>query len=167
MSKFKIGDLVRLVKIGEVRGSNQSFRELYKFKDCVGRITAIHSNQKFQDLVQIEGTDDWWFSEDILMSVIDNRKYIDAFLKGMKIEIEVEPGLWTRMSILIPEYSGLRMRFSKRDEYLAIEKDIDALRAELDDLAIQKRDIERKCCSIKSMIARRAKKLDSLNEFSN
>lgn len=164
MSKFKIGDLV---KIGEVRGSNSSTSEMYDYKDCVGRITARHSEQKYQDLVQVEGADDWWFSEDILVPVIDNRKYINAFLKGMKIEIEVEPGLWTRMSILIPEYSGLRMRFSKRDEYLAIEKDIDALRAELDDLAIQKRDIDRKCCSIKSMIARRAKKLDSLNEFSN
>ena len=101
------------------------------------------------------------------MSVIDNRKYIDAFIKGMKIDVEIEPGFWTLMAYLIPEYSGLRMRFSKSDEYLAIEKDIYTLRAELDDLEIQKRDIDRKCCSIKSMIARRAKKLDSLNEFSN
>lgn len=164
MSKFKIGDLV---KIGEVRGSNNSTREMYDFKDCVGRITARHSNQKYPNLVQIEGTDEWWFSEDILIPVIDNRICIDAFLKGMKIDVEIEPGFWAKITFLVPEYSGMRMRFSKSDEYLAIEKDIYTLRAELDDLEIQKRDIDRKCRSIKSMIARRAKKLDSLNEFSN
>ena len=76
MNKFKIGDLV---KIGNVKSSAQSLRSMYQFEGRVGRIIERHDHLQPQDaeypqLFKIEDTDDWWFDENILSPVVDNRR---------------------------------------------------------------------------------------------
>ena len=63
MSKFNIGDLV---KIGTLTGSRYVVNAMYKFEGRVGRIIERHLELDFQHLVKIEGTDGWWFDENIL-----------------------------------------------------------------------------------------------------
>ncbi len=167
MNKFKIGDLV---KIGNVKGSQYSQDEMYKFKGCFGRITKRHPDAEYPQLVKIEGTDHWWFDENILTPFFDNRRYIDAFLAGESVEVEREPGLWMKIAYLVPEDSGLRMRLAKSEEALAIEKEIDVLKENVVDLEKQKNDIIKQKNDIisriknqKSRISRREKKLKTLS----
>ena len=160
MNKFKIGDLV---KIGNVKGSQYSQDEMYKFKGCFGRITKRHPVAEFTHLVKIEGTDHWWFDENILTPFVDNRRYIDAFLAGESVEVEREPGLWMKIGYLVPEYAGMRMRLAKSEEALAIEKEIDVLKENVVDLEKQKNDIISRIKNQKSRISRREKKLKMLS----
>ena len=158
MNKFEIGDLV---KIGNVKGSQYSQDDMYKFEGCFGRITKRHDH--YQNLVKIEDTDEWWFDENILTPVVDNRRYIDAFLAGKSVEVERDPGLWVRIAYLVPEYSGLRMRLAKSEEALAIEKEIDVLKENVVDLEKQKNDIISRIKYQKYRISRREKKLETLS----
>ena len=160
MNKFKIGDLV---KIGNVKGSQYSVDEMYKFKGCFGRIIERHQDEDFPQLVKIEGTDHWWFDENILTPFFDNRRYIDAFLAGEGVEVEREPGLWVRIAYLVPEYSGLRMRLAKSEEALAIEKEIYLLKETVVDLEKQKNDIISRINNQKSEISRLEEKLETLS----
>ena len=161
MNKFEIGDLV---KIGNVKGSQYSVEEMYKFKGCFGRIIERHQDtEEYPQLVKIEGTDHWWFDENILTPFVDNRRYIDAFLAGESVEVEREPGLWVRIAALVPKDSGLRMRLAKSEEALAIEKEIDVLKENVVDLEKQKNDIISRIKNQKSRISRREKKLKTLS----
>lgn len=158
MSKFNIGDLV---KIGEVRGSKESVNVMYGYKNHVGRIIDRH--QDFQHLVKIEGTDGWWFDENILTPYIDNRRFIDAFLEGKEVEALSDAGNWVRLCAIIPEIAQLKMRFAKSEEVEAIEKEIESIHAEIETLANQKKDIDLKIKYAKVRISRREKKLKTLS----
>ena len=160
MNKFEIGDLV---KIGTVKGSDQSVHNMCKFKGRVGRIIERHQESQNQHLVKIEDTDDWWFDENILTPFFDNRRCIDAFLAGESVEVEREPGLWVRIAYLVPEYSGLRMRLAKSEEALAIEKEIYVLKETVVDLEKQKNEIISRINDQKSGISRLEKKLKTLS----
>ena len=166
MNKFEIGDLV---KIGTVKGSDQSVYEMYKFEGRVGRITQRHPDAKYQNLVRVEDTGDWWFDENILTPFVDNRQYIDAFLAGERVQVELAPGLWVRIAYLVPEYSGLRMRLEKSEglekseEVLAIEKEIYDLKEAVVDLEKQKNDIISRIKEQKSRISQCEKKLKTLS----
>ena len=162
MSKFNIGDLV---KIGEVRGSRSSIIEMYGFKNHVGRIIDRH--QDFQHLVKIEGAGEgaggWWFDENILTPYIDNRRFIDAFLEGKEVEALSDAGNWLRLCAITPEIAQLKMRFAKSEEVEAIEKEIESIRAEIETLAKQKKDIDLKIKYAKTRNSRREKKLKTLS----
>ena len=158
MSKFNIGDLV---KIGTVEGSPFSVTEMYKFKGHVGRIIDRHRD--FQYLVKIEGTDGWWFDENILTPYIDNRRFIDAFLEGKEVEALSDAGNWLRLCTITPEIAQLKMRFAKSEEVEAIEKEIESIHAEIETLAKQKKDIDLKIKCAKARISRREKKLKTLS----
>ena len=160
MNKFEIGDLVG---IGNVKGSQYSVDEMYKFKGRVGRIIERHQDAEFPQLVKIEDTNGWWFDENILTPFFDNQRYIDAFLAGESVEVEREPGLWVRIAYLVPEDSGLRMRLAKSEEALAIEKEIDVLKENVVDLEKQKNDIISRIKNQKSRISRLEKKLKTLS----
>ena len=160
MNKFEIGDLVG---IGNVKGSQYSVDEMYKFKGRVGRIIERHQDAEFPQLVKIEDTNGWWFDENILTPFFDNQRYIDAFLAGESVEVEREPGLWVRIAYLVPEDSGLRMRLAKSEEALAIEKEIDVLKENVVDLEKQKNDIISRIKNQKSEISRLEKKLKTLS----
>ena len=158
MSKFNIGDLV---KIGEVRGSKESVYVMFGYKNHVGRIIDRH--QDFQYLVKIEGTDGWWFDENILTPYIDNRRFIDAFLEGKEVEALSDDGNWLRLCAITPEIAQLKMRFAKSDEVEVIEKEIESFRAEIETLEKQKKDIDLKIKYAKARISRREKKLKMLS----
>ena len=160
MNKFEIGDLV---KIGNVKGSQYSVDEMYKFKGCFGRIIERHQDEDYPQLVKIEDTDDWWFDENILAPFFDNRRYIDAFLAGESVEVEREPGLWMKITYLLPEDSGRQMRLAKSEEALAIEKEIYVLKETVVDLEKQKNDIISRINDQKSGISRLEKKLETLS----
>ena len=160
MNKFEIGDLV---KIGNVKGSLYSVDEMYKFKGCFGRITKRHPVAEFTHLVKIEGTDHWWFDENILTPFFDNRRYIDAFLAGKDVEVERVPGVWMRITYLVPEDSGRQMRLAKSEEALAIEKEIYILKETVVDLEKQKNDIISRINNQKSRISQLKKKLKTLS----
>ena len=160
MNKFEIGDLV---KIGTVKGSSLSVEEMYKFEGRVERIIELHQESQYQYLVKIADTDDWWFDENILTPVADNRRCIDAFLAGESVEVEREPGLWMELRYLVPECSGLRMRLAKSEEVLAIEKEINVLKETVVDLEKQKNDIISRINDQKSGISRLEKKLKTLS----
>ena len=160
MNKFEIGDLV---KIGNVKGSSLSVNEMYKFKGRVGRIIERHQESQYPQLVKIEDTDGWWFDENILTPFFDNQRCIDAFLAGESVEVERVPGIWMRITYLVPEYSGLRMRLAKSEEALAIEKEIDVLKENVVDLEKQKNDIISRIKYQKYRISRREKKLETLS----
>ena len=159
MNKFKIGTLV---KIGNVKSSQYSVGDMYKFEGRVGRIIERHQDVEYQ-LVKIEDTDDWWFDENILTPFFDNRRYIDAFLAGESVEVKRETGLWMKITYLVPEYSGLRMRLAKSEEALAIEKEIYVLKETVVDLEKQKNDIISRINDQKSGISRLEKKLETLS----
>lgn len=158
MNKFNIGDLV---KIGTVIGSVHCVSSMYKFEGHVGRIIDRH--QDFQHLVKIEGTDGWWFDENILTPYIDNRRFIDAFLEGKEVEVLSDAGNWVRLCAIIPEIAQLKMRFAKSEEVEAIEKEIESIHAEIETLAKQKEDIDLKIKYAKARISRREKKLKMLS----
>lgn len=160
MSKFNIGDLV---KIGEVRGSKESVNDMYGYKNHVGRITERHPDQEYEQLVKIEGTDGWWFDENILTPYIDNRRFIDAFLGGKEVEALSDTGKWLRLCAITPEIAQLKMRFAKSDEVEVIEKEIEYFRAEIETLEKQKEDINLKIMYAKVNISRREKKLKTLS----
>lgn len=160
MNKFEIGDLV---KIGNVKGSRYSVDEMYKFKGHVGRIIKRHPDAEYPQLVKIEDTDDWWFDENILTPFFDNRRYIDAFLSGESVEVERDPGIWMRITYLVPEDSGLRMRLAKSEEASAIEKEIYVLKESVVDLEKQKNDIISRIKNQKSRISRLEEKLKTLS----
>jgi transcription antitermination factor NusG len=160
MSKFKIGDLV---KIGEVRGSKESVNVMYGYKNHVGRITERHPDQEYEHLVKIEGTDGWWFDENILTPYIDNRRFIDAFLGGKEVEALSDTGKWLRLCAITPEIAQLKMRFAKSEEVEVIEKEIESFRAEIETLEKQKKDIDLKIKYAKVRISRREKKLKTLS----
>ena len=150
MIKFEIGDLV---KIGEVCG----------FKNHVGLITERHPDKNHEQLVKIEGTDGWWFDENILTPYIDNRRFIDAFLGGKEVEALSDTGKWLRLCAITPEIAQLKMRFAKSDEVEVIEKEIESFRAEIETLEKQKKDIDLKIKYAKARISRREKKLKTLS----
>lgn len=158
MNKFDIGDLV---KIGTVKGSEHSVYTMFKFEGRVGRIIERHDH--YQNLVQIEDTDDWWFDENILTPVVDNRRYIDAFLAGESVEVERDPGRWVRIAYLAPEDSGRQMRLAKSEEALVIEKEIVVLTENVVALEKQKNDIIFRIKNQKSRISRLEKKLETLS----
>jgi hypothetical protein len=158
MSKFNIGDLV---KIGTVIGSVHCVSSMYKFEGQVGRIIDRHRD--FQYLVKIEGTDGWWFDENILTPYIDNRRFIDAFLGGKEVEALSDTGKWLRLCAITPEIAQLKMRFAKSDEVEVIEKEIESFRAEIETLEKQKKDIDLKIKYAKARISRREKKLKTLS----
>ncbi len=160
MSKFNIGDLV---KIGEVRGSKDSIRDMYGYKNHVGRITERHPDQEYEYLVKIEGASGWWFDENILTSYIDNRRFIDAFLGGKEVEALSDTGKWLRLCAITPEIAQLKMRFAKSEEVEAIEKEIESIHAEIEALAKQKKDIDLKIKNAIARISRREKKLKTLS----
>ena len=160
MSNFKVGDLV---KIGEVRGSKESVIAMHRYKNHVGRITERHPDQKYEQLVKIDGTDGWWFDENILTPYIDNRRFIDAFLEGKEVEALSDDGNWLRLCAIIPEIAQLKMRFAKSEEVEAIEKEIESIHAEIETLAKQKKDIDLKIKYAKVRISRREKKLKTLS----
>ena len=160
MIKFEIGDLV---KIGEVRGSKGSVNVMYGFKNHVGRITERHPDKIYEQLVRIEGTDEWWFDENILTPCIDNRRFIDAFLEGEEVEVLSDAGKWLRLCAISPENAQLKMRFAKNDELEVIEKEIEFFRAEIETLEKQKKDIDLKIKYAKVRISRREKKLKTLS----
>jgi hypothetical protein len=158
MSKFNIGDLV---KIGTVIGSVHCVSSMYKFEGQVGRIIDRHRD--FQYLVKIEGTDGWWFDENILTPYIDNRRFIDAFLGGKEVEALSDTGKWLRLCAITPEIAQLKMRFAKSEEVEVIEKEIESFRAEIETLEKQKKDIDLKIKYAKVRISRREKKLKTLS----
>lgn len=158
MSKFNIGDLV---KIGTVIGSVHCVSSMYKFEGQVGRIIDRHRD--FQYLVKIEGTDGWWFDENILTPYIDNRRFIDAFLEGKEVEALSDAGNWLRLCAITPEIAQLKMRFAKSEEVEVIEKEIESFRAEIETLEKQKKDIDLKIKYAKVRISRREKKLKTLS----
>jgi hypothetical protein len=158
MSKFNIGDLV---KIGTVIGSVHCVSSMYKFEGQVGRIIDRHRD--FQYLVKIEGTDGWWFDENILTPYIDNRRFIDAFLGGKEVEALSDTGKWLRLCAITPEIAQLKMRFAKSEEVEVIEKEIESFRAEIETLEKQKKDIDLKIKYAKARISRREKKLKTLS----
>ena len=160
MIKFEIGDLV---KIGTVEGSPFSAIEMYKFKGHVGRIIERNHELDFQHLVKIEDTDHWWFDENILTPYIDNRRFIDAFLEGKPVEVLSDAGNWLRLCVITPEIARLKMRFAKSDEVKFIEKEIESIRAEIETLEKQKKDIDLKIKYAKVRISRREKKLETLS----
>jgi hypothetical protein len=158
MSKFNIGDLV---KIGTVIGSVHCVSSMYKFEGQVGRIIDRHRD--FQYLVKIEGTDGWWFDENILTPYIDNRRFIDAFLGGKEVEALSDTGKWMRLCAITPEIAQLKMRFAKSEEVEVIEKEIESFRAKIETLEKQKKDIDLKIKYAKARISRREKKLKTLS----
>jgi hypothetical protein len=158
MSKFNIGDLV---KIGTVIGSVHCVSSMYKFEGQVGRIIDRHRD--FQYLVKIEGTDGWWFDENILTPYIDNRRFIDAFLGGKEVEALSDTGKWLRLCAITPEIAQLKMRFAKSEEVEVIEKEIESFRAKIETLEKQKKDIDLKIKYAKVRISRREKKLKTLS----
>jgi hypothetical protein len=158
MSKFNIGDLV---KIGTVIGSVHCVSSMYKFEGQVGRIIDRHRD--FQYLVKIEGTDGWWFDENILTPYIDNRRFIDAFLGGKEVEALSDTGKWLRLCAITPEIAQLKMRFAKSEEVEVIEKEIESFRAKIETLEKQKKDIDLKIKYAKARISRREKKLKTLS----
>jgi hypothetical protein len=158
MNKFEIGDLV---KIGTVIGSVHCVSSMYKFEGQVGRIIDRHRD--FQYLVKIEGTDGWWFDENILTPYIDNRRFIDAFLGGKEVEALSDTGKWLRLCAITPEIAQLKMRFAKSDEVEVIEKEIESFRAEIETLEKKKKDIDLKIKYAKVRISRREKKLKTLS----
>lgn len=165
MIKFKIGDLV---KIGEVRGSKESVIGMYGFKNHVGRITERHPDKIHEQLVKIEGTDGWWFDENILTPSIDNRRFntrrfIDAFLGGKNIEYLGSDGRWIPVTSITRQLLDQQMRFAKSDEVEVIEKEIEYFRAEIETLEKQKEDINLKIMYAKVNISRREKKLKTLS----
>lgn len=160
MRKFKIGDLV---KIGEVRGSNESVPEMHKFKNRVGRIAERHPEQKYRQLVRIEGINEWWFDENILTPLNDNRRFIDAFLEGKNIEYLGSDGRWIPVDAITRQLLKQTMRFAKSDEVKAIEKEIESIRAEIETLAKQKKDIDLRIKNEKARISRREKKIKALS----
>ena len=160
MNKFEIGDLV---KIGNVKGSQYRVEDMHKSQGHVGRIIERYHITEYLRLVKIEDTDDWLFDENILTPFFDNRRYIDAFLAGESVEVERDPGRWVRITYLVPEYSGLRMRLAKSEEALAIEKEIDVLKENVVDLEKQKNDIISRIKNQKSRISRLEKKLKTLS----
>lgn len=160
MSKFNIGDLV---KIGEVRGSKESVNVMYGFKNHVGRITERHPDKNHEQLVKIEGTDGWWFDENILTPYIDNRRFIDAFLGGKNIEYLGSDGRWIPVTSITRQLLDRQMRFAKSDEVEVIEKEIEYFRAEIETLEKQKEDINLKIMYAKVNISRREKKLKTLS----
>lgn len=160
MSKFNIGDLV---KIGEVRGSKGSVNVMYGYKNHVGRITERQSDQGYEHLVKIEGAGGWWFDENILTSCIDNRRFIDAFLGGKEVEALSDTGKWLRLCAITPEIAQLKMRFAKSEEVEAIEKEIESIHAEIETLAKQKKDIDLLIKYAKARISRCEKKLETLS----
>lgn len=149
MIKFEIGDLV---KIGEVCG----------FKNHVGLITERHPDKNHEQLVKIEGTDGWWFDENIL-TYIDNRRFIDAFLGGKNIEYLGSDGRWIPVTSITRQLLDRQMRFAKSEEVEAIEKEIESFRAEIETLEKQKKDIDLKIKYAKARISRREKKLKTLS----
>ena len=156
VNKFEIGDLV---KIGNATGSRYS----RKFEGHVGRIIERHQDADYPQLVKIEDTDNWWFDENILTPFFDNRRYIDAFLAGKDVEVERVPGVWMRITYLVPEDSGRQMRLAKSEEALAIEKEIDVLKENVVYLEKQKSDIISRIKAQKSRISRLEKKLKTLS----
>lgn len=158
MSKFNIGDLV---KIGTVIGSVHCVSSMYKFEGQVGRIIDRHRD--FQYLVKIEGTDGWWFDENILTPYIDNRRFIGAFLGGKEVEALSDTGKWLRLCAITPEIAQLKMRFAKSEEVEVIEKEIESFRAKIETLEKQKKDIDLKIKYAKARISRREKKLKTLS----
>lgn len=160
MNKFEIGDLV---KIGEVRGSNESVPEMHKFKNRTGKIIERHPEQKYRQLVKIEGIDEWWFDENILTSFNDNRRFIDAFIEGKNIEYLGSDGRWIPVDAITRQLLKQPMRFAKSDEVKAIEKEIESIHAEIEALAKQKKDIDLKIKYAKARISRREKKLKTLS----
>lgn len=160
MNKFEIGDLV---KIGEVRGSNESVPEMHKFKNRTGKIIERHPDQKYRQLVKIEGIDEWWFDENILTSFNDNRRFIDAFIEGKNIEYLGIDGRWLPVDAITRQLLKQTMRFAKSDEVKVIEKEIESIRAEIETLAKQKKDIDLRIKNAKARISRREKKLKTLS----
>jgi len=161
MNKFEIGELV---KIGEVRGSKESVPVMYGFKNHVGRITERHPDQNHRQLVKIEGIDDWWFDENILTSFNDNRRFIDAFLEGKSIEYYLDSdGRWLPVFAITRKLLDRQMRFAKSDEVKVIEKEIESIRAEIETLAKQKKDIDLRIKNEKARISRREKKIKALS----
>ena len=159
MSKFEIGDLV---KIGTVKGSAHSVESMYEFEGRVGRITQRHPDAEYQNLVRIEDTDDWWFDENIL-TLADNREFIDAFLEGKDVEFLDINGRWVTITAITPSLKNQTMRFAKSDEVKAIEKEIESIRAEIETLAKQKKDIDLRIKNEKARISRREKKIKALS----
>jgi hypothetical protein len=158
MSKFNIGDLV---KIGTVIGSVHCVSSMYKFEGQVGRIIDRHRD--FQYLVKIEGTDGWWFDENILTPYIDNRRFIDAFLGGKNIEYLGSDGRWIPVTSITRQLLDRQMRFAKSEEVEVIEKEIESFRAKIETLEKQKKDIDLKIKYAKARISRREKKLKTLS----
>jgi len=160
MSKFEIGELV---KIGEVRGSKESVPVMYGFKNHVGRITERHPDQNHRQLVKIEGTNGWWFDENILSPLNDNRRFIDAFIEGKNIEYLGIDGRWLPVFAITRKLLDRQMRFAKSDEVKVIEKEIESIRAEIETLAKQKKDIDLRIKNEKARISRREKKIKALS----
>ena len=160
MNKFEIGDLV---KIGEVRGSAESVPEMHKFKNRTGKIIERHPVQKYRQLVKIEGIDEWWFDENILTSFNDNRRFIDAFIEGKNIEYLGIDGRWLPVFAITRKLLDRQMRFAKSDEVKVIEKEIESIRAEIETLAKQKKDIDLRIKNEKARISRREKKIKALS----
>ena len=160
MNKFEIGDLV---KIGEVRGSAESVPEMHKFKNRTGKIIERHPDQKYRQLVKIEGIDEWWFDENILTPFNDNRRFIDAFIEGKNIEYLGSDGRWILVDAITRQLLDRQMRFAKSEEVEAIEKEIESIRAEIETLAKQKKDIDLRIKNEKARISRREKKIKALS----
>ena len=134
MSKFNIGDLV---KIGEVRGSKESVPVMYGFKNHVGRITERHPDQNHRQPVKIEG------------------KSIEYYLDSDE--------RWLPVFAITRKLLDRQMRFAKSDEVKVIEKEIESIRAEIETLAKQKKDIDLRIKNEKARISRREKKTKALS----
>lgn len=160
MKKFEIGDLV---KIGEVRGSHESVPDMHKFKNRIGRITERHPDQNHRQLVKIEGTDEWWFDENILTPINDNRRFIDAFLEGKNIEYLGSDGRWIPVDAITRKLLDRQMRFAKSDEVKAIEKEIEYINADIEALVKRKKNIDLQIKNAKARIYRREKKIKTIS----
>ena len=77
MSKFKVGDYVRVKSIDVMKKSNIYGDILDEFANTIHKVAAIYNDGTYQ----LEGCDDAWFDD----SMLDNRVYIEDSIYDINV----------------------------------------------------------------------------------